>query len=199
MTNFDHGWNGFGDEHEAWKPVVNWDGRYYVSDKGRVVSVRWVKSRNEFTVRVLKPRQSHKGHLRVALCRDGQCLDARVHVLVLEAFVGSRPEGMVARHWNDNPVDNRVENLLWGTYSDNLNDCVRNGNHAFASRTKCLRGHSLSGHNLVLSGKQRVCRACRSARRKTYRGSPESVEALSDHFYKEYVEIDAQSDQLESC
>jgi 16S rRNA U516 pseudouridylate synthase RsuA-like enzyme len=33
----------------------------------------------------------------------------------------------VLRHLNDNPTDNRVENLAWGTYSDNLNDAIRNG------------------------------------------------------------------------
>ncbi len=45
-----------------------------------------------------------------------------VHALVLEAFKGSRPEGMEARHLNGNPRDNRPENLEWGTCKENHAD-----------------------------------------------------------------------------
>ena len=37
----------------------------------------------------------------------------RVHVLVLEAFVGAKPPGKVARHLNGDVCDNRIENLAW--------------------------------------------------------------------------------------
>ncbi len=50
-----------------------------------------------------------------------------VHVLVLEAFVGPRPSGFDACHWNDVKTDNRIENLRWASHRDNANDAVRNG------------------------------------------------------------------------
>jgi hypothetical protein len=51
-------------------------------------------------------------------------------VLVLEAFAGPRPDGMDALHRDDNPTNNRFDNLRWGTRSDNLFDAVRNGGKA---------------------------------------------------------------------
>lgn len=56
-----------------------------------------------------------------------------VHRLILEAFVGSCPEGMEACHWNDDPTDNRLENLRWDTHRANGADMVRNGHHGGAS------------------------------------------------------------------
>lgn len=65
-----------------------------------------------------------------------------VHRLVLEAFVGKCPDKMHARHLNGNPSDNRVENLAWGTRSENMMDRVRHGTsnrgerHGMAKVTK---------------------------------------------------------------
>jgi len=52
-----------------------------------------------------------------------------VHRMVLLAFVGPAPEGMKCRHLNGNPKDNRLENLCWGTSSENNRDIVRHGRH----------------------------------------------------------------------
>ena len=182
---------------ESFKDIPGWGGRYRVSDQGAVVSIRWVESRQEYTQRALCPRPVPSGHLRVALCRDGVCQDRSIHSLVLESFVGPRPEGAVVCHWNDIPSDNRLENLRWGTPTDNLNDCVRNGRHASASKEMCKRGHMLAGSNLYQATKQRVCRSCRRARLNVYRGSELSLQVLSDKFYKEYEFLDIQSSQLE--
>lgn len=65
-----------------------------------------------------------------------------VHSLVLEAFVGPRPEGLECRHLNGNPLDSRLENLRWGTKSENYadrhghgtaNDGERHGNAAISN------------------------------------------------------------------
>lgn len=50
-----------------------------------------------------------------------------VHRLVLEAFSGPCPDGMVARHLNGISADNRAENLAWGTHQANQDDRVRHG------------------------------------------------------------------------
>lgn len=59
------------------------------------------------------------------------CLGKRyvqsVHVLVLLAFVGPCPEGMECRHLDGNPANNRLDNLCWGTGSENWNDKRRHG------------------------------------------------------------------------
>jgi len=46
--------------------------------------------------------------------------------LVLEAFIGPRPDGAFARHLDDNPSNNRLDNLAWGTRKENVADAIRN-------------------------------------------------------------------------
>lgn len=57
-----------------------------------------------------------------------------IHRLVLEAFVGPRPDGLEARHRDGDPTNNRLDNLLWGTSSDNENDKRRHGTMQYGER-----------------------------------------------------------------
>lgn len=52
-----------------------------------------------------------------------------VHRLVLEAFRGPCPAGMMACHGNGVPHDNRLENLRWGTPKENDDDKLRHGTY----------------------------------------------------------------------
>lgn len=126
---------------EEWRPVVGVEG-YEVSNLGRVRSLdreiecphwdkyakRFVMTRRRLRGRLLRPGpQAPCGHLSVCLGRGNSRL---VHVLVLEAFVGPKPEGHEGAHWDDEPENNRLENLRWATRGDNLRDAVRNGRKA---------------------------------------------------------------------
>ena len=104
---------------EVWKLVPEYDGKYEVSDQGRVRSFQ----RNP-QGRILRPGRMPGGHLSVALGRgNSQC----VHKLVLLTFVGVAPDKHECRHLNGDPADNRLENLCWGTRSENIKDAVRHG------------------------------------------------------------------------
>jgi hypothetical protein len=120
-----------------WLPVVGYPS-YEVSELGQVRSVDRVKvyeSRDHYsgktiTVtrhhrgRLLRPGPKGSGHLTVVLGRGNT---RTVHRLVLEAFVGPCPPGCESRHYDDNPANNRLTNLRWGTRSENLHDAMRNG------------------------------------------------------------------------
>ena len=54
----------------------------------------------------------------------------KVHTLVLEAFVGKKPEGQECRHLNGNPADNRLVNICWGSHRQNVADSMRLGTNA---------------------------------------------------------------------
>ncbi|WP_353057975.1 NUMOD4 motif-containing HNH endonuclease [Propionimicrobium sp. PCR01-08-3] len=114
---------------ELWLPVVEYEGLYEVSDLGRVRSLDRVTKQGAKKVgRVLKPHKSgHSTHQQVHLCRDGTSKSRKVHQLVLEAFVGPRPDGCMALHYNDVKTDNRLVNLRWGTCQENRQDAIRNG------------------------------------------------------------------------
>jgi hypothetical protein len=146
-----------------WRPVVGYEGRYEVSDTG---IVRSFLGRN---VIYLVPIKMHRGHLTVSLCKNGKMAPQFIHRLVLEAFVGPCPPGMMCRHLNGDPSDNDLENLRWGTASENGLDTVLHGKHHQKLKTHCPQGHEYAGDNLRVHGTRRVCRACQIARARTWR------------------------------
>ncbi len=67
------------------------------------------------------------GYVKYQLCCKGNRKFFLAHHLVLFAFVGPKPEGLQTRHLNDIKDDNRLENLCWGTKSENMQDAIANG------------------------------------------------------------------------
>lgn len=149
---------------EIWKPVSGYEGLYEVSNTGFVR--RASASRRAPSGRMVKSRPNAGGYLRVCLYRAGAQKDHFVHHLVLEAFVGSRPEGMEGCHSPDrNPANNDATNLRWDTKSENQYDRVRHGTHQAANRTHCPQGHEYAGANLILTKRGwRKCRECHRVR-----------------------------------
>jgi hypothetical protein len=118
----------------------------------------------------MKPRvHPSRGHLYVDLYKGNGRGHKRffVHRLVLEAFVGPCPPGMQCRHFPDsNPVNNWVNNLQWGTQSENevdkkthgtSNDGVRNGmsKHASANIKRIRRLYATGNYT-----QEQVARIC---------------------------------------
>lgn len=142
---------------EQWRPVSGYSGTYEVSNFGNVRSWTAVKKGGLMTQRV----NVANGYRYVHLHSGGPRRNVQVHSLVLTAFVGARPDGLVSRHLDGNPANNRVDNLAWGTESENALDSVRHGTNVNASKDRCKNGHLLSGDNLYErpSG-GRTCRQC---------------------------------------
>jgi len=112
-----------------WRAIPDWEGRYEVSDTGQVRSVdRRVRDARGYDVFMRgQPIKSRlvRGYPQVNLMRPGKTWSAKVHTLVLLAFVGQRPDGHEARHLNGDRTDNRLENLRWGTREENDADRVK--------------------------------------------------------------------------
>jgi hypothetical protein len=160
-----------------WKTIPGYEGTYEVSDEGQVRSVeRWRRvGKGEGSLR-LYPSQARSlyidkaGYPRVTLKTSGVARSHLVHHLVLEAFVGPKPVGQECRHLNGNPADNRLENLQWGTSSENSYDVVRHGNHHGAKKTHCKNGHEFTPENTMqqTGGKGRACRTCNRERARAF-------------------------------
>lgn len=69
------------------------------------------------------PHRRH-GYQRVTLTRGSglKRVERKVHVLVLEAFVGPRPRALESCHRDGNKLNCRVDNLRWDTHKANLAD-----------------------------------------------------------------------------
>lgn len=110
---------------EIWRPIPGITG-YEVSNLGRVRSVdRYIKYKNT------EHRAFKRGHLmlqqiagagykHVTLCVKGRTKTHKVHRLVLLAFCG--PSNLVTRHLDDEPTNNRLYNIKYGTRLQNMQD-----------------------------------------------------------------------------
>jgi hypothetical protein len=88
----------------------------------------------------LKPVRTHRGYMRVTLCRNGKKFNKSVHRLIAEAFIPN-PEGLPeVNHKDFDKSNNAVSNLEWCTRAENQEhaDCkVRRGEaHHKAKLTK---------------------------------------------------------------
>ena len=168
---------------ENWRPVVDWEAYYEVSDRGNVRRIGG-------GIRSL--HRDRDGYLSLAMSGGGRRVSkARVHILMLEAFIGERPQGQVCRHLDGNPGNNVLTNLRWGTESENQHDAVAHGRNHEVHKTHCPRGHPLSGPNLrpsSLRRGQRTCLACDRARAycKKY-DAMEMFESIADDRYASIV------------
>jgi hypothetical protein len=150
------------DAIEQWRPVVGYEGRYSISDRGRVYSL--------LTDKILRQANAHAGHKTVSLRPFVNGSGAQfVHKLVLEAFVGPAPDGLVCRHLNGDPADNRLENLCWGTRKENGEDASRHGTLGNARKTHCPQGHAYSTENTRVWRGRRYCRTCQINRAREWR------------------------------
>lgn len=101
-------------KNEIWKPVLNYEGLYEVSNFGRVKSL--------ISGKILKPRKRNDGYLSVVLCENGKTKMFYVHRLVYSAFNGEIPAGLQVNHINDkDKTDNRLCNLNLMTPKENTN------------------------------------------------------------------------------
>ena len=150
---------------EEWMPIP-FAPDYQVSDLGRVRSHR--RSSSRILALGVNPVT---GYVQVKYMRaDGQRATSNVQKLVLAAFVGPRPEGYQTRHLDGDKLNNRLENLRYGTARENILDQVRHGTHPWASRTHCSHGHEYTPENTRITVRAsrtgvgdragRICRAC---------------------------------------
>ena len=101
--------------------------KYCVGDNGSV----WSCCNNKWGTgrwRKLKQAAGSCDRRVVTLRHNGKSKTFLVHRLVLIAFVGPCPEGMEACHYPDqNYLNNRLENLMWGTDKENQGHRLENG------------------------------------------------------------------------
>lgn len=122
-----------------WRAIPGYEGLYEVSNMGNVQSLsRTIKHPHGTAAhqgRVLKQMSDGSGRRQVGLCKNGKPKQFRVHNLVLEAFIGPRPKGMVCCHNDGDASNNRLDNLRWDTQRANVADAQRHGTQHRGERT----------------------------------------------------------------
>lgn len=112
---------------EIWKPVAGYEGRYEVSNLGRVRSLEMThrNARNRLCTypgRVLSGTLNPGGYPTFSTRGPGvKPRTLRVHVAVCTAFNGPKPsEAHEVNHKNFVRTDNRAENLEWVLHVENV-------------------------------------------------------------------------------
>lgn len=155
---------------ERWLPVPGLDG-YDVSDQGRIQSTRRAGK-----PRIMRAGRGPCGYHVVSIQMNPRGVRARaqplrVGSLVMAAFVGPKPDGLVVRHVNGNLLDDRLENLKYGTPEEVRADMAARARReeAAGAPTHCPKGHRFSNSYQGAYG-ERVCRACERDRRAQFVG-----------------------------
>ena len=112
-------------QEEIWKDIViekngvlyDFTGLYQVSNLGRVRSLNYQGTKGNEQIMVT--RRKKDGHHIVGLSSKGKCNRFQVHRLVATAFIPNPDNLPVVNHIDENPENNRVENLEWCTVQYN--------------------------------------------------------------------------------
>ena len=95
---------------ERWRPVVEYEGCYSVSDAGRVRS-EYVRSRTRNPDGVLSQLRDHHAKPMVVLWRAGTKRQREIHRLVWEAFEGPVPVGFFVSFVDGDKSNSALSNL----------------------------------------------------------------------------------------
>jgi hypothetical protein len=110
---------------------------YFVTKDGRIFSntlagFQWKTGNRK--LRELKPATNNKGYLYLTIHNKSGSKSALVHRLVLMTFVPQPAGKPCACHINGKCTENRLDNLYWGSHSDNMQDRRKHGTANWGER-----------------------------------------------------------------
>ena len=105
---------------------------HYATEEGEIIRINKPKDIDEITTAhyVRKHKGDKQGHINVRIKGNaGEAKEPYIHRLVAKTHIPNPNNLPIVRHLDDNPSNNCIDNLAWGTQKDNHNDSVRNGTY----------------------------------------------------------------------
>lgn len=104
-------------DSEVWKDIEGFEGKYQVSNKGRVRNIKYLNrvnfknDRSCKAIRYLKHKISRNGYCIVHLSEGKNDFHPQIHRLVAQAFIPNPDNLPQVNHKDENKQNNSVENL----------------------------------------------------------------------------------------
>jgi len=105
-------------EGEVWKDIEGFEGKYQVSNLGRVKSLNYNHTKKEKTIKGIV---NSRGYVHIGLMKDKKNKTFNVHVLVAKAFIPNPNNYPIINHKDEIKTNNKAENLEWCTQKYNVN------------------------------------------------------------------------------
>ena len=103
---------------EIWKDIEGFEGKYQISNMGRVKSLNFKLTGKE---QIMSLKINKYGYKQILLYKDKKYKTLLIHRLVAQAFIPNPNNYPIINHINEDKTDNRVDNLEWCTQQYNLN------------------------------------------------------------------------------
>lgn len=110
---------------EIWKEIPGYEGMYQVSNLGNVRAMEHLVnskggSKRVSPAKLLSPQFREDGYSSVLLCNNGVHKKWYIHRLVAITFLDNPDNLPEINHIDENPRNNRVNNLEWCTHKYNM-------------------------------------------------------------------------------
>lgn len=103
---------------EIYKPLINYDYIYAVSNYGNLKNIKNNKIKTK--------RINTNGYYYVSLSKNGKSIVKSLHGLIAKTFLDKKIEDKLIDHIDGNKLNNRIENLRYTNYSDNTKNAYLN-------------------------------------------------------------------------
>lgn len=131
---------------ETWRIIPGTNDLYSASSLGRIRKEEhkvYYGDHRSFRVEKMKIKKeclhSNKKYKFTVITVDGKTRKIGVHRLIAWAFIGAQQPGIEVRHINGNSLDNRLENITYGTKSDNMRDAIEHRTFSMSDWHPCAK------------------------------------------------------------
>ncbi len=123
--------------NEIWKDIIGYEELYQISNLGRVKSLNRViikqsGKRHSVKTKLLSISINSVGYYCANLWKDNKGYSQPIHILLGRHFIDNPNNYPYVLHRDDIKTNIKLDNLYWGTNSDNVKDSINNGNRGIA-------------------------------------------------------------------
>ena len=107
---------------EIWKDIKEYEGKYQISNTGKVRSLVNNKNKIRTQPKILKPYLDKDGYEIVRLSKNSKLKAFKIHRLVAIYFLDNVKNKLAVDHIDTNRRNNNYTNLRWVTNEENSNN-----------------------------------------------------------------------------